>query len=177
MSESLDVQEPPTEGDTWLGLASASLPVAAAYEWAVRPDCGAVVLFSGTARDHSEGREDVSLLEYEAYEEHVVPRLGGVADELRERWPDVRRVAMIHRIGPVPVGESAVVVAVSSPHREAAFHAGKFAIDALKSSVPIWKREKWRDGESWGLEPQHLIEAADTQAAEQLAGQSPENAS
>ena len=66
---------------------------------------------------------------------------------------------MIHRIGPVPVGEAAVVVAVSSPHREAAFLAGKFGIDALKSSVPIWKREKWRDGESWGLEPQHITEA------------------
>lgn len=159
MSEHSDVQRPPAEGDNWLALSTADLPVAEAYAWAVRPDCGAVVLFTGTARDHSEGREEVSLLEYEAYEEHVVPRLAAVAEELRTRWPDVRRVAMIHRIGPVPVGEAAVIVAVSSPHRGAAFEAGKFGIDSLKSTVPIWKREKWRDGESWGLEPQHITEA------------------
>lgn len=159
MSELSSVQHPPADSDTWLGLSSDELPVAEAYAWAVRPDCGAVVLFSGTARDHSEGREDVSLLEYEAYEEHVVPRLSLVVDELRAQWPDVRRVAMIHRIGPVPVGESAVIVVVSSPHRGASFEAGKFGIDALKSSVPIWKREKWRDGESWGLEAQHITEA------------------
>lgn len=159
MSELSEGQHPPAGSDNWLALSTDELPIAQAYAWAVRPDCGAVVLFSGTARDHSEGREDVSLLEYEAYEEHAVPRLALVVEELRERWPDIRRVAMIHRIGPVPVGETAVIVAVSSPHREAAFSAGKFGIDALKSSVPIWKREKWRDGESWGLEPQHITEA------------------
>ena len=159
MSDLSTVGQPPADSENWLALATHPLPVTEAYRWAVRPDCGAVVLFSGTARDHSAGREEVSLLEYEAYEQHVVPRLGLVTEELRERWPDVRRVAMIHRIGPVPVGEEAVIVVVSSPHREASFAAGKFGIDALKSSVPIWKREKWRDGESWGLEPQHITEA------------------
>jgi molybdopterin synthase catalytic subunit len=162
MTELADVQHPPSEGDTWLGISDAPLPISAAYEWAVRPECGAVVLFSGTARDHSVGRDDVTLLEYEAYEDHVVPRLRSVVDELRVRWPDVVRVAMIHRVGQVPVTESAVVVAVSSPHREPSFLSGRFAIDALKSSVPIWKGETWSDGESWGLEPQHIVEVRNT---------------
>jgi molybdopterin synthase catalytic subunit len=124
----------------------------------VRPDCGAVVVFSGTARDHSDGRPDVSRLEYEAYEEQVVPRLAAIADAARQRWPELGRIALLHRIGEVPVGESAVVVAVSAPHRDAAFEAAKFGIDTLKATVPIWKREDWRGGSSWGLEPQHLVE-------------------
>lgn len=165
MSDSSDVQLPPAEGDTWLGLSSEPLPVAAAYEWAIQPDCGAVVLFSGTARDHSVGREEVSLLEYEAYTEQVVPRFAALVDDMRVRWPDIRRAALIHRVGPVPVGESAVIVVVSSPHRGASFEAGKFAIDTLKATAPIWKREKWRDGESWGLEPQHIQEIEELAAA------------
>ncbi len=94
----------PTD-DTWLGLADSVLPVAEAYDWAVRPDCGAVVLFSGTARDHSPGRADVAVLEYEAYEEQALPRLGAIADDARLRWPTVRRIALIHRLGVVPVGD------------------------------------------------------------------------
>ena len=65
------------------------LPVGAAADWAVRPDCGAVVLFSGTARDHAPGRDAVERLEYEAYEEHVVPRLGHIAAAMREQWPEL----------------------------------------------------------------------------------------
>ena len=154
------MSSPPT-GSTWLGLSQAPLPIDAAYEWAVRPDCGATVLFSGTARDHSEGRPGVSVLEYEAYEEQVEPRLAQLADTARKRWPDLRRLVLLHRVGPVPVGESAVVVVVSSPHRDTAFEAARFCIDELKSSVPIWKREVWADGESWGLEAQHVTDVAD----------------
>jgi molybdopterin synthase catalytic subunit len=148
----------PDVGDTWVGLTEQPLPVHDVGDWAVRPDCGAVVLFSGTARDHAAGRPGVSLLEYEAYEEQVEPRLRAVAVEMRRRWPDVGRVAMIHRVGPLQVGESAVVVAVSSPHRQAAFEAAAFGIDTLKQTVPIWKRERWAGGESWGLEAQHIAE-------------------
>ncbi len=145
---------------SWLALTTHRLPIAEAYEWALRPDCGAVVLFSGTARDHSDGRPDVSVLEYEAYEEQVVPRLAALADAARERWPDLRRVVMVHRIGPVPVGESAVVVVAASPHRDVAFDAGRYCIDQLKMTIPIWKREVWAGGESWGLEPQHITEVS-----------------
>ena len=141
-----------------MGLTDQPLPVHVVGDWAVRPDCGAMVLFSGTARDHAAGRPDVSLLEYEAYEEQVEPRLLALAEDLRRRWPDIGRVALIHRIGPLQIGESAVVVAVSSPHRGTAFEAASFGIDPLKSTVPIWKRETWAGGESWGLEAQHLAE-------------------
>lgn len=149
----------PPEGDTWLGLSAGPLPVAEAVSWATRPDCGGLVLFSGTARDHAEGRPGVEQLEYEAYDAQVVPRLAAVADEARARWPAVGRIALLHRTGVLAVGESAVVVVVSAPHRAEAFDAARFCIDTLKRSVPIWKRETWADGESWGLEAQHIVDA------------------
>lgn len=157
----MDASEPLSvpEGDTWLGLSSAPLPVADALSWAVRPDCGGLVLFSGTARDHAEGRPGVEQLEYEAYESQVVPRLAEVAGEARARWPSVGRIALLHRTGVLAVGESAVVVVVSAPHRAEAFEAARFCIDTLKRSVPIWKRETWAGGESWGLEAQHIVDA------------------
>jgi len=144
-------------GDTWVALLANPLPVAEAAGWAVRPDCGGLVLFSGTARDHAPGRQGVHRLEYEAYEEHVEPALLAVADEARQRWPVVGRIALLHRVGEVPIGESAVVVAVSAPHRPEAFEAARFCIDTIKQTVPIWKREAWTGGadgapgESWGL--------------------------
>ena len=150
--------QPPTDAETWTGLNDGPLPVEGASAWAVRPDCGAVVVFSGTARDHSEGRPGVDRLEYEAYEEQVIPRLDAIAEAARSRWPELGRIALLHRVGVVPVGESAVVVAVSAPHRDAAFEAAKFGIDTLKATVPIWKREDWDGVSSWGLEPQHLVE-------------------
>jgi molybdopterin synthase catalytic subunit len=138
--------------DTWVGLSDAPLPVDAASAWVVLPRCGAVVTFSGTARDHSDGRDGVEELEYEAYEEQVEPRLLAIADEARARWPDIGRIAMLHRSGPVDIGSSAVVVAVSAPHRDEAFVAARFCIDTLKASVPIWKRERWAGGDDWGLD-------------------------
>lgn len=154
----------PQDSDTWVGLTDQPLPVDVATGWVVRPDCGAVVVFSGTARDHAEGRPGVSLLEYEAYEEQVTPRLRSIVDEARVRWPGVGRMVLLHRTGPVPVGESAVVVAVSAPHRAAAFEAARFGIDTLKATVPIWKRETWEGGESWGLEAQHITEVGEARA-------------
>jgi len=153
--------QPPTSGDVWLGLSGDSLPVTSAGEWVVRPDCGAVVLFSGTARDHAPGRPDVEQLEYEAYDEQVEPKLRAIADEIKVRWPTVGRIAMIHRIGVVPVCESAVVVAVSAPHRDEAFAAARFGIDAVKASVPIWKHETWAGGEAWGNDTHDLVDAGE----------------
>ncbi|MCP3989826.1 MAG: molybdenum cofactor biosynthesis protein MoaE [Actinomycetia bacterium] len=146
------------DGDTWTGLFTEPLPLEEASAWAVLPSCGAVVTFSGTARDHSVGREGVSRLEYEAYESQVVPRLEEIAEAARSRWDDLGRIVLLHRIGEVPISESAVVVVVSSPHRANAFDAARFAIDTLKVTVPIWKREDWSEGSSWGLEPQHISE-------------------
>ena len=144
--------------ETWLGLTSDPLPVDEVTRWAGRPDCGAVVVFSGNARDHAEGRSGVTALEYEAYEDQVVPRLGRLADEARRRWPDLGRLALVHRIGPLAIGEAAVVVAASSPHRDSAFEAARWCIDTLKATVPIWKREAWEGGESWGVDAQHVVD-------------------
>jgi molybdopterin synthase catalytic subunit len=116
------------------------------------------VLFSGTARDHSGDRSAVWRLEYEAYESQVVPRLSALADATRVRYPGVGRLVLLHRVGVVPIGESAVVVAASAPHRDEAFGAARYGIDTLKATVPVWKREAWEGGESWGLEAQHIRE-------------------
>ena len=141
---------PPVAGDDWLGLGNEPLPVATAHDWAVLPACGAVVLFSGTVRDHADGRPGVSQLEYEAYESHVVPKLADIAAHLRRRWPTIGRIALLHRVGPLAVGEVSVVVAVSAPHRPEAFEAAREGIDTLNATVPIWKRETWEGGVDWG---------------------------
>jgi len=151
----------PIDGDDWLGLTADSLPIGDLYEWCVRPDCGAVVLFSGTVRDHAEGRAGVDFLEYEAYDEMVVPKLAEIAAETRARWPQVRRIALVHRVGRLALSESSVVAAVSAPHRPEAFAAARFAIDALKVSVPVWKREVWSDGSDWGTGASVLVPATE----------------
>ena len=145
-------------GDTLLELTDQPLQVGQTYDWAVVPSAGAVVLFSGTARDHSEGREGVETLTYEAYEEAVLPALDNVANEMRKKWSAVRRIALIHRVGNVPVGESSVLVVVSAPHRPEAFDAARFGIDALKATAPIWKRETWKDGDGWAKTAQHVTD-------------------
>jgi molybdopterin synthase catalytic subunit len=149
---------PPESGDDWTGLHDGPLPVTEAASWVVQPSCGGVVVFTGTARDHSVGREGVTRLEYEAYEEQVVPRLDEIAAATRDRWPELGRIALLHRIGEVPLTEAAVVVAVSAPHRAEAFEAARFGIDTLKATVPIWKKEDWSEGTSWGREAQHIAE-------------------
>ena len=133
----------------WCGLRAGALPVAGVESWVRRPSTGAVVTFVGTARDHSEGRTGVVELVYEAYERYAVRRMQQVAERARSTWPTVVRVAVLHRTGPVAVGEDAVVVAVSSPHRDEAFPAAAFVIEAVKATAPIWKLERWADGESW----------------------------
>lgn len=149
---------PPSDGDNWLGLTDRCLPVAASYDWAVMPGCGAVVLFSGTVRDHAEGRHDVSHLTYEAYAEQVEPIFESIVDELRLRWSDVGRVVLLHRVGRLELTESSVIAVVSAPHRPEAFEACRYAIDALKESAPIWKHEVWADGADWGTGSHDAVE-------------------
>jgi len=118
------------------------------------PDAGAVVLFIGTVRDHSPGRTGVTHLEYETYDEQVIDKIGEVVAEVRDHWP-VRRVAAIHRVGELGVGEISIVVAVSSPHRADAFAAGRYLIDEIKARAPIWKKEHWPGGAEWVREDLH----------------------
>lgn len=157
----------PAQGDDWIALFADPLPTAEAAAWAVLPSCGAVVTFTGTARDHAEGRPDVHRLEYEAYEEHAIGRMQALAAEARRRWPTLGRLVLIHRTGPIEVTGAAVVVVASAPHRGEAFEAARFAIDELKRTVPIWKREAWAGGESWGLEPQHLTSVGSSGSEQQ----------
>jgi molybdopterin synthase catalytic subunit len=147
-----DVSEPieSKSATDWLMLTSSPLAVGAAYDWAVTPRCGAVVLFSGVVRDHAEGREGVEYLTYEAYDDQVLPRFDEIRDEVRRRWPDTGRIVLWHRTGRLELGESSVITVVSAPHRAQAFEAGRYAIDALKESAPIWKHEVWDGGADWG---------------------------
>ena len=141
------------EGDEiWVELSDAPLSYQRAAEWVTRPDCGAVVLFGGTVRDHSEGRSGVTELEYEAYEGQVERRMREIAAEARTRWPALGRVALLHRVGALKVTDCSVLVAVSAGHRGEAFDAGRYCIDTLKRTVPIWKRERWAGGEDWGTD-------------------------
>jgi molybdopterin synthase catalytic subunit len=141
---------PPTHGDDWIGLTAEPLPTEAALAWTIGPGWGAQVLFSGTVRDHAEGRTSVSQLEYEAYVEEVQLRLARIAAEARERWPVLGRIVLLHRIGVLGLCDCSVVVAVSSAHRPEAFEAARWGIDTLKATVPIWKRETWEGGVDWG---------------------------
>jgi molybdopterin synthase catalytic subunit len=112
------------------------------------PESGAVVLFLGTVRAQSPGREGVTHLEYEAYREHVEAKILEIVAEARERW-SLNGVAAVHRIGSLEVGETSVGVAVSSAHRVDAFPAARYIIDELKSRAPIWKKEHWSGGAEW----------------------------
>jgi molybdopterin synthase catalytic subunit len=140
---------PPGTGEDWVALTADPLPADQVLTWVNRPDCGGTVLFSGTVRDHAEGRPGVTQLTYEAYTEQVVSRLVGLAEQARKRWPTLGRVALLHRTGALSVGECSVLVAVSAPHRGEAFEAARWAIDTLKETVPIWKQEDWEGGSAW----------------------------
>jgi molybdopterin synthase catalytic subunit len=115
---------------------------------AARPDCGAVVLFLGTSRDHHQGRQ-VTRLEYQAYETMAIAALGRIEREACVRF-QIRSCRITHRLGEVPLAEASVAVAVAAAHRAAAFDASRWAMDELKRTVPIWKKEYFAaGGEEW----------------------------
>jgi len=118
------------------------------------PGAGAIAIFSGVVRNETGGRP-VKFLEYEAHAPMAEGKMREIGAAIRARWPGVKRVAIVHRIGRLEIGESSVMIAVSSPHRGPAFDACRFAIDTLKETVPIWKKEHFEDGEVWvGLQSQ-----------------------
>ncbi len=112
------------------------------------PSIGGVAAFVGLVRGSTEGRA-VERLEYEAYAEMAESTLRQIGEEIQERWTSVNRVAIIHRVGKLAVGEVAVVVAVSAAHRNELFDALRYAIDRLKRITPIWKKEIWGEGAEW----------------------------
>ncbi|MES2731110.1 MAG: molybdenum cofactor biosynthesis protein MoaE [Bacteroidota bacterium] len=115
---------------------------------AVQSDrAGAVDVFIGTVRNNSL-QKNVVRLEYEAYDKMAVKKMEEIALEVKAKWP-VQKIAMVHRKGVLGIGEIAVVVAVSTPHRKEAFEACQYTIDTLKQVVPIWKKEFYDNGETW----------------------------
>jgi molybdopterin converting factor subunit 1 len=130
----------------------------------VRPETGAVAIFNGVVRNVSSGKA-VEYLEYEAYEEMAVAKLRQVADEAHENWPNIVDVAIVQRIGHLEVGENAVAIAVSSPHRgDGCFEACAYIINRLKEIVPIWKKEVGPDGSEW-IEGDYLPSSADAKSS------------
>jgi len=111
------------------------------------PADGAVCVFVGVVRAENGGRA-VRYLEYESYEEMALAQMEALVGEVRRRWP-VNEVRIVHRLGRLEIGEASVAVAVSSPHRAQAFEACRHAIDTLKKTVPIWKKEFYADGAVW----------------------------
>ncbi len=128
-------------------VTEKSLDLHELIEFVSSPVAGAIATFIGTARNHSGGRRVISL-EYEAYPEMAERELARVGEEARRRW-DIERIAIVHRIGPVQISEASVAMAVSAAHRHEAFEACRFAIEELKKTVPIWKKELFEGGELW----------------------------
>jgi molybdopterin synthase catalytic subunit len=128
-------------------IVSGPIDIAAVAAAVTQPGTGATVTFIGTTRDHNEGRR-VTRLEYEAYADMALAEMRKIGDAATQQWP-IEQVAIVHRIGIVPLGEASVVIAVSAAHRHAAFEACHFAIDRLKAVVPIWKKEHFEGGEVW----------------------------
>lgn len=127
-------------------FTAEKLSVEAVSQLVTSPLCGAVSLFVGTTRDNFEGKRVVSL-EYEAYVPMAESEVRRICGDVRQRWP-VRHIAVFHRLGPVPVSEASVVIAVSSAHRAASLGAVSHAIDALKATVPVWKKEIYEESSS-----------------------------
>lgn len=126
----------------------------------IKPEAGAVAVFGGVVRNVSAGKA-VDYLEYEAYEAMAIAKLKQVAVEARQKWPQVVDIAITQRVGKLDVGENAVIVAVSSPHRgDGCFEACAYAINRLKEIVPIWKKEVGPDGSEW-VEGDYLPSTAD----------------
>jgi molybdopterin synthase catalytic subunit len=140
---------PPVAGGapTRAWLQDAPLSLAQVEALVSHPGAGAVVSFRGTVRDHTLGREVVRL-EYEVYPSMAQAKLEQVVQEVEARW-EGSRCAIVHRFGVLSVGEDAVVIAVSHPHRAAAFEGCRHAIERIKEVVPIWKKEVGPDGASW----------------------------
>ncbi len=135
-------------------LTHQTIDSAAFVRQAQSPDAGAVVLFLGSTRRMTNGRETRTLF-YDSYEEMAEKELTNLEAEARRRWA-LTECFIIHRLGEVPLGEASVAIVVASPHRRDAFDAGQWLIDTLKQSVPIWKQEHWADGTTDWVHPMPL---------------------
>ena len=138
---------PPVSGGGLYEVTEAPLGVEPLVKAVTKDTAGAVVTFVGVVRGFSRGKK-VRYLEYEAYKEMAEEKLAELGREIQNRW-GLSGVAIQHRVGHLEIGETAVIIATSAPHRQEAFEACEYAINKLKKDVPVWKKEVWEDGEVW----------------------------
>ena len=134
-------------GNTLIKITGEYLSLESVASFIVDPGAGGIDIFIGTTRDNEKGKR-VLHLEYEAYQPMAEQMMEQIAAEVFGRW-EIKKIAMIHRTGRVDIGEASVIIGVSSAHRKEAFEACRYAIDTLKKTVPIWKKEFFEGGEVW----------------------------
>ena len=134
-----------------ISLTNQSIDISQVLSQVASHDAGAVVLFLGTTREFTHGRRTASL-DYECYPEMAEKKLAELEATARDRWP-LTGCVIVHRLGHLELGEASIAIAVSSPHRQVAFEAGKWLIDTIKEVVPTWKQENWADGTSQWVHP------------------------
>lgn len=128
-------------------LTSEPINVTEVMNQVIQREAGAVTLFVGTVRELTNGKKTLYLI-YEAYEKMATKKLAQIGQEIQEKWTGAD-VAITHRIGRLEISDIAVVIAVSTPHRQDAYEANRYAIERIKEIVPIWKKEHWENGEEW----------------------------
>ena len=138
---------PPVSGGADYEISAAPIDVNAVVESVRQDDDGGVVTFIGVVRNQNRGKQ-VLYLEYEAYDEMALAEMRKIGEEIASRW-GLNHARIVHRTGRIEIGEASVVIAVAAPHRDVAFEACRFAIDRLKETVPVWKKEVYADGEVW----------------------------
>lgn len=130
-----------------IALTADPIDFSSAYHYLQTDEAGAIYFFFGVVRNNTQQR-DVQQLDYEAYGPMAIREMQKIADEACRRW-NVLRYVVIHRTGVLRIGEMAVLIGVATPHRDAAFEATRYIIDTIKQTVPIWKKERFTDGEVW----------------------------
>ncbi len=128
-------------------IVKEPIDVSRVIEAVVDRNAGAIVTFIGTVRELTKGKKTL-YLEYEAYESMAQKKLEQIGAEIKQQFPNAK-VAIVHRIGRLEITDTAVVIAVSTPHRADAYEANRYAIERIKEMVPIWKKEHWEDGSLW----------------------------
>ncbi|WP_020060282.1 molybdenum cofactor biosynthesis protein MoaE [Bacillus sp. 123MFChir2] len=132
---------------TYFEVVDTPISIEEVAQKVIRRECGAVTTFIGTVREFTKGRRTL-YLEYAAYRSMAEKMLAKIGEETKEKWPGTH-VAITHRIGTLQISDIAVVVAVSTPHRKAAYEANEYIMERIKQIVPIWKKEFWEDGGKW----------------------------
>ncbi len=132
---------------TSIKITSETLNLQDCYNFVEDDSCGGIAVFVGTVRNSTQNK-NVTLLDFSGYEPMAVKEMQKIADLALEKFP-IHKIAIHHAVGPLKIGDVPVIIAVSSAHRKAAFEACEFAIDTLKETVPIWKKEHFDDGEVW----------------------------